>query len=120
MPCSTDWPCACARLTNFEREATSARVTGRRYARGASVDKILSTQAGPDLGSQRRSFLRLARSTVEGNGPMKRIEFRYLFFLLLYASLSVSDLTNGSSTNAARKVWSPSGRYSLNSSSEYG
>ena len=63
-----------------------------------------STQAGPEFGSQRSTFLRLAFSTLVGNGPMKLIMFKYLFFLSLYASFSVRFLTKSSLTKAARNT----------------
>src|SRR5258706_282820 len=72
-----------AKSKNLTRAATSFLVTGRRYARRARVDTIRWMQAGPEFGSQIRIFLRLAFSTLVGNGPMNLMELRYLFFLSL-------------------------------------
>src|SRR5207244_13593317 len=69
--------------------------------------RSFSTQADPVFGSQIRTFLRLARSTLAAYGPMKIIESKNLFFLLLYRSFGPRSFTKSSSMNPARKVWSP-------------
>src|SRR5438034_11577528 len=80
MPYSTSCPCRAEPFTNRINAATSARVTGRRYARLAKVDRILSTQAEPVFGSQTRIFLRLVFSTGLGNGPTTVTVSGNLFF----------------------------------------
>ena len=69
--------------TNFISDATSVSLRAGGYARCARLATIFSTHACPDLGSQIRIFLRLAFSTLDGNGPTKVMEPMYLFFLLL-------------------------------------
>ena len=65
-------PSALASATNFVSSATSAWVTGRRYARRASVDRILSTQTAPVFGSQTRTFARLGFGSVGRERPDDR------------------------------------------------